>query len=144
MENQSMKHLELPEHEDLPVNDSLKFMLKEQNWLNQRIYPVVLKNLRLQSLPQPENFTTLVKEEMSKEYLVAIMRECAEALDMINSKAWKKTRNYIDSREFKFELIDIQHFLLSLYDIWGMNRDEVMRYYMAKNKENHARVERNY
>ena len=63
---------------------------------------------------------------------------------MINSKPWKRTQKEVNVKELKFEMIDMQHFLNSLYDIWGMDRDEVLKYYIAKNEENCDRVRRGY
>lgn len=144
MENQSMKHLELPDAASTPAGCGLKYMMDNQKELNERIYPIVLANLRRDDHVNTKVAVILERDALTKEYLLAIIRECAEALDMLNSKPWKKTQKEIDVNELKFEFIDIQHFVCSLYDVWTMSRDEVMQYYMAKNKENHNRVERNY
>lgn len=144
MEFQSMKHLEIVPPERFPQGDSLILMIRLQRELNAKIYPIVMKNLRLQSLCEPESFTMFVKEEMTKEYLLAIIRECTEALDMINSKSWKQTKKDVNIRELKFEFIDIQFFTNCLYDIWMMNKNEVLGIFLAKYQENLERNKNGY
>lgn len=141
MEMQDMRELEKPT--EIPAGDKLEIMLKMQHDINKKIYPIVMQNLRM-GIYYSEKFTESEKERLTKEYLLAIMRECCEALDLLNCKPWKKTQKPIDIENFKYEIIDIQHFLNSVYDIWEMDSNEVMKYYISKNKENHNRVERNY
>lgn len=151
MEFQSMAKLKILK--DLPKEDALDLMIRLQKELNATIYPTVLKNLNVKKYIETdeailgksdEEVREETKELMTKEYLLAIIRECCEALDMINSKAWRKTIKKVDIRELKFEFIDLQHFINSLYDIWGMDRDEVLGIFMAKYKENQRRHENGY
>lgn len=156
MEFQSMKHLPLVPPENFPktadglkYEDGLEILLKEQYLLNRKIYPLALKNLHLDEHLLIDGlghvkFTDEQKEAMTKEYLLAIIRECCEALDMINSKFWKQTRKDVDVTELKYEFIDIQHFVNSLYDIWQMDRNEVLGIFLAKVKENHERNKKKY
>lgn len=141
MEMQDMRELEMPT--EIPTGDKLETMLNMQHEINQKIYPIVMQNLRMGAFQKP-SFTEIEKELLTKEYLLAVIRECCEAMDLINCKPWKKTHKEIDIENFKYEIIDIQHFINSVYDIWEMDSNEVMKYYISKNKENHNRVERNY
>ena len=133
MEKQSMKHLKLSDN--LPEGDALDIMLRTQLDINKRI---LSQWANLDKLSEPE------RENLTKEYSLALIREVAELLDQINSKFWKKTRKPIDIEEVKYEIIDIQHFLNSLYLIWGMERDDVLKHFLAKAQENFARTERGY
>lgn len=150
MEFQNMKHVELPEL--LPTGDSTEIMLEMQKQINKQIYPIVFKNLRLnsnlskeRSIPETaKEFAPEEIEEFTKEYLVAIIRESAETLDMINSKPWKISRKSIDPREIMFELIDIHKFLNSLYDIWGMTKEDILKYYIGKHNEVQRRIDNGY
>ena len=140
---QNMNHIELPK--EVPAEDGLKQMLDLQKKINSEIYPIVLKNLRITSVVTPKDELILkYKEELTKEYLLAIIRECAETLDMINSKPWKNTTFVADVREVKFEFIDIQKFLNSIYDIWKMDREEILKFYIAKHQEVKRRVDSGY
>lgn len=139
---QSMKHLKISAP---PKGDGLEIMLNKQKEINSRIYENVLNKIGYKdSHYDLIGFSDDEKESLSKEYLLAIMRECVEALDLINSKPWKQSKIEVDEVEFKYELIDIQHFINTLYDVWGMDRNEVLSFYISKNKENHARVSRKY
>ena len=84
------------------------------------------------------------RNDLSKEYGLALMMECAEFIDQLSWKFWKKTKNKLDIEEIKFELIDIQHFLNCLYLIWGMGKEDIFAYYMAKANENIKRQKGNY
>ena len=149
MEFQKMKDLRIVPPEELPRTCGLSTMLEKQKELNESIYPIVLKNLRLSNLEELENYSieeiiSKHKESLTKEYLLAIIREACEALDMINSKSWKTTKKEVDEIELKYEIIDVQHFVNSLYDIWKMDRNEIMGIFMAKYQENKRRVENGY
>lgn len=148
-EFQSMKHLRIVPPEEIPEQDGLFLMLEMQKKLNEKIYPIILRNLNLIPEDYLEDYTIdeLIlqkKEELTKEYLLAIIRECSEALDLINSKPWKQTKKEVDEIELKYEFIDIQHFINSLYDIWQMNRDEILGIFLSKYKENERRNKSGY
>lgn len=140
MEFQDMAKLEFPI--EIPEGDKLGIMLKMQKDVNSRFFPIVMQKLRMGT--KYSKFNMSEKEELSKEYLLAIMRECSEALDLINSKPWKKSTKVVDVENFKYEIIDIQHFINTLYDIWEMDENEVIKYYIAKNQENNNRIKRSY
>ena len=147
LEFQSMKNLHVVQPNQLPKCDALEKMLELQKSLNANVYPKVMNNIGIPSNKEDvPSLMTLecIKDKLSKEYLLAIIRECCEALDQLNSKAWKDTKKKIDVLELKFELIDSQFFLNSLYDIWDMTRDEVLGFYLAKHKENIRRHENGY
>jgi len=144
MEFQSMEHLKLPERHEVPPGDALEIMLQMQKNLNQKVYPKVLKNLGAHSSSPLDVSLTFYKEELTKEYLLAIIRECCEALDMINSKPWRDTIKPVNEVELKYEFIDLQHFMLTLYELWGMDKFTILRYYIAKNNENRKRVQDGY
>lgn len=59
-------------------------------------------------------------------------------------KFWKKTANEPDQHEVKMEIIDCYHFLMRLTQLYFESPEEFYAYYAAKNKENHARIERKY
>jgi len=128
MELQTMDHLKIRE---ALGGDGLELLLKHQRLINAHI-----KNL--------DNLKQKEKELLTKEYILALTAEAYEALDLINWKFWKKGKKEINVRELKFELIDIQHFLNCLYILWGMDRNEIVAYFMAKGQENIKRQERGY
>lgn len=84
------------------------------------------------------------KEELTLQFIVAIMAELGEVLEGINWKHWKKTKVEISKDYIKLELIDIQHFLNNLYLIWDMNDEEVNTIYYLKNLENRRRQQSGY
>lgn len=133
MEFQSMKKVKLRKNK-IPVN-ILQAMLNSQKELNKKYYPMVLKKLRLNKFD---------KEVLTNEYLTALIQEVCEARDLINWKGWKQSQHKVDALELKFEMIDIMHFLLTLFDIWEMDSAEIYKYYQAKNGENHSRIKRKY
>src|SRR5437868_6149505 len=80
-------------------------------------------------------------------------REHVEMLEQLPSKDWKKDHNAAidkivadDTRiEIKFEAIDQLHFWLNQAIALGFESwDEIVRWYLAKNKENFARQDRGY
>lgn len=142
MKFQPMSHLKIVLPKDFPKEDGLQLMLRLQRELNETIYPIVLKNIGAKGTTR--DYVYSYKQELTKEYLLAIIRECCEALDMINSKPWKRTPIAVNQKELKFEFIDIQHFILSLYDIWHMDKNEVIGIFLAKYKENKERVKNGY
>jgi len=49
-----------------------------------------------------------------------------------------------DKKELQMELIDIQHFLFNMMLAAGLNPQDLMNMYFAKNKENRERQKRGY
>lgn len=118
----------------------MKEMLELQRTLEQKI-----KSTRGKCALDCESIQE--KEEMTKEFVIAIVAELIETLDWINWKAWRKTRIEITPEriyELKVELIDIQHFLNNLYLIWGMDEKEIKELYEKKHMENIKRQEDGY
>ncbi|MCL2630593.1 MAG: dUTPase [Firmicutes bacterium] len=74
---------------------------------------------------------------LQKETL-AMISELAELLDEVNFKWWKNPKE-LNIDNIKNELIDILHFFASMCLKAGMNADEVLERYIAKNKENFLR-----
>ena len=64
MEFQKMKDLRIVPPEELPRTCGLSTMLEKQKELNESIYPIVLKNLRLSNLEELENYS--IEEIISK------------------------------------------------------------------------------
>lgn len=56
---------------------------------------------------------------------------------------WKKNQNW-NTDNFKEEIIDLFHFVGNLCLVAGMNSDEILERYLAKNAENIARQQRGY
>lgn len=84
------------------------------------------------------------KEQMTKEYVLAILDELSEVLMQINWKIWKKSKIKIDELELKYELIDILIFTITLMQVWGMDAKEAYQLYLNKTGENHERIKRRY
>lgn len=49
-----------------------------------------------------------------------------------------------DQLEIKFEMIDILHFMLNMFQALGMDAEEIFKLYYLKNAENFARQDRGY
>lgn len=49
-----------------------------------------------------------------------------------------------DQLEIKFEMIDILHFVLNMFQALGMDSDEIFKLYFLKNAENFARQDNGY
>jgi dimeric dUTPase (all-alpha-NTP-PPase superfamily) len=89
------------------------------------------------------NFGNLSLEEKTawtKEFMTCLNVEFAELLDQLPHKHWKDYTGFEPNlKEIKFEIIDILHFFLSLCLVWDMTAEEMLKYYIAKNKHNHVR-----
>lgn len=125
---QSMSHLTPTEIDE--GCDQLHRMLELQREFNKRFL-------------DESKLTLEDKQEWTKRLLLAMFNEMAELQDQINWKWWKKPVP-VNEHEIMFELIDIQMFLNSLYQIWGMDYKMVASYFEAKMQENHNRQKRGY
>lgn len=84
-----------------------------------------------------------VKEQWTKEFVMASIDELTEVLREVNWKHWKRDKP-IDEAKIKSELIDLLHFFLSLCLVWGMDAEEISDVYFDKHKENYERQKRGY
>lgn len=89
------------------------------------------------------NFGNLTLEEQTKwtkEFVMCLNNEFTELIEQLPWKHWKNYEGFEPNmKEIKFEIIDILHFFLSLCLVWDMSAEEILKYYIAKNKHNHAR-----
>lgn len=82
--------------------------------------------------------------ENIKNQTLAIIDEVMEALREIKWKPWKKTDNQFDLVSYRFELIDVFHFLINLFLLAGMTPELVMKYFFNKNRINIKRQRDGY
>ncbi len=71
------------------------------------------------------------------------LRETAWKNPELISCGWKKGQKF-NEENFKEELIDLWHFLINLSIASGMTPAELFKRFNSKNKENHARQDRDY
>lgn len=128
MENQSMAHLSPNKIDE--SRDQLNKMLEVQKEFNKKFYDKTTMTLE-------------DKQEWTQKLVLAIHGELSEIQEHINWKWWKKP-TLINEHEIRYELADIQAFLNSLYDVWGMDYKMVAGYYESKMEENHNRQKRGY
>lgn len=111
---------------------SLQEIFEEQKKLNERINPDLYKEIE-----DPE-----IRRRKFLDFELALRQECAEAVDSLNWKWWKKTTDDWDN--IKIELVDILHFWVSMCTIAGLSAEEVIALYLKKNKLNHFRQDQGY
>ena len=74
-----------------------------------------------------------------------LIREVCEALDEVpGTKHWKKGEPPLDREKLLEELVDVFHFLVSLFILSGYSAEEVHQAYLNKNFINHVRSLSNY
>ena len=117
--------------------DTLKEILKKQMEINKKV------SWKWEELEE-NNVSLAMRQELTKEYTLALMMECAELLEKINWKFWKKTQKDIAIKRICEEIIDIGHFWFSLCLIWWMDDKKIKRMYLQKAAENIKRQERGY
>ena len=127
MNFQSMKHLKTKRLAKKLPYDMLEEIFKRQLQLNQKF-----------------DYWGTGQEKLTKEFSLAIISEVGELLDQVNWKVWKKQYKAVDVEELRYELIDIFIFTITLMQVWKMDSKDLMKYYLAKTGENHARIKRNY
>jgi dimeric dUTPase (all-alpha-NTP-PPase superfamily) len=77
------------------------------------------------------------------EEVTEIMRETAYKNPDFVPFGWKKGQQF-NEENFKEEIIDLIHFVMSLAIVSGMDSDEIFDRYIKKNKKNHKRQEDGY
>ena len=70
--------------------------------------------------------------------VLAMLSELAELLDEVNFKWWKNPKP-VNQDALRDELVDILHFFVSMCLRAGMDADELLARYLAKNEENFRR-----
>ncbi len=87
---------------------------------------------------------TYMCEGYTKEYILAAVDELFEVLHEINWKVWKKQRKQINIDKIREELIDVFHFLINLFILWGITPEMLEELYLKKNAENQKRQNEGY
>lgn len=78
------------------------------------------------------------KEEWLQKQVLAMLSEISELLNEVNFKWWKNPKP-LDEKAIANELVDILHFMVSMFLHAGMTADDVLKVYLEKNKENYKR-----
>lgn len=73
----------------------------------------------------------------------ALLDEIHEAMGEVGWKRWATSR-HVNEEEFKGELIDAWHFMMNLFDLAGMDAEEVFQRYNAKRDRNDVRQDNGY
>lgn len=84
------------------------------------------------------------QEEMTQIFAQAIASEAQELMNNTNWKPWKETKKEFNRTETIYEYVDILHFIINGLLALDCGAEELMQHYLAKNKENHERIKRNY
>lgn len=116
----------------IPPGDALQFLLEQQYDLITTYY-----------MPRPEDLTIDQKLYWTQDLIMALYSEISELQDQTPWKWWKKKYEF-NEKELKFEIIDILKFLLTIMLVWEMDKDEILKFYMAKFQENVRRQENGY
>lgn len=82
-------------------------------------------------------------QEYKNMMILALIRECTEALNETKWKSWKKNQVY-EQEKYKDELVDCLFFLMNLIISANMDSKELYDRYINKHKINLERIERNY
>lgn len=82
---------------------------------------------------------------LTKELVLAVLAELGEVLEWTNWKPWKSpVPDKPNVEELRVELIDLQHFLINLYMLWGVTPDLLLEAFEAKHRENVRRQVEGY
>lgn len=102
-------------------------IFQKQDELNKRLLPGV---------------HLLHNTEYALKFILALRQEVCELVDSLDWKWWKKGED--DWNNFQVELIDILHFLVSLFLISGMSPGDVVNGYRNKHALNNERQDKGY
>lgn len=83
-------------------------------------------------------------EKWVLNYITALEQECSELRDSTNWKWWRSQKDSFDIQNIWVELIDMLHFWMSACMVAGLNPDDILRMYAAKNKVNFDRQDSGY
>lgn len=105
------------------------------------------KQIELNTRINPDLYELAIDcEETRKNQImlfnIAMQQEQSELIDSLDWKWWKQGDN--DWANAKVELVDILHFLVSMFTILGMDANDVMEMYFKKNNLNHKRQDGGY
>ena len=81
----------------------------------------------------------------TKEWVLAIVAELGEILEWTNWKPWKtRAEDLPNIEELRIELIDVLHFILNLFIVWGVTPDLLMELFERKHRDNVLRQTKGY
>ena len=118
-------------------NDKLDLIFEKQKILQKRFI-----DFNQADLAYKQKYINLMILSCLDE-LSEVLRETAWKNPSFVEFGWKNTQIF-DNEKFKEELVDLAHFFINLCLASGMSSDEFFERYINKNKENHARQNRNY
>lgn len=82
---------------------------------------------------------------LTKELVLAMLAELGEVLEWLNWKPWKRpAADRPNVEELRVELVDLQHFLVNLFMLWGLTPEALFEAFEAKHRENVRRQVEGY
>lgn len=67
-------------------------------------------------------------------YLLGLVSEIDEVLRDINWKRHRKNRTRLDRENLGYELADLMKYMISLWEVWGFDQNEMLRFCHAKSE----------
>jgi len=92
---------------------------------------------------RPESFSDEDRKAWILKYARAMSQEIAELTDSVPWKWWADYQNF-DPQNIKVELVDLLHFLISSFQVMGLESEDVFRLYTQKHEVNLNRQKDGY
>lgn len=108
--------------------DSLKELWKIQKSFNVKVIDF-------------KNITDKERCKLTEEYILSCIKELVEVADEVSYKTYKETKP-INKANIKEELIDVQKFLICLFQIWDIEPEEFVAEFKRKSKVVELRYEK--
>lgn len=86
------------------------------------------------AIPNFKNLDDKSRQELTKQFVLYINAEIIELLNSVNWKPHRSSSKKINKQNILEELVDIQKFLLGLFQIWGISPEEFVDVFYRKSE----------
>lgn len=76
--------------------------------------------------------TLYENQKWTKEYVLALLKECSEVLDNINWKTHRKDDHDVIESNIIEELVDVQKYLVNIVQLWGYSSEDFYNEFVRK------------
>lgn len=126
----------------LPEGNWLQYLFDQQRTFSDRF---IHFDKFAEEVAKAKNARKDPRVKWTEDFIACISNELEELREWLPWKHWRQYEDFqLNEKEIKYELIDILHFLLDLFLVWGMTPEEIMRMYIAKMQQNIERQESGY
>lgn len=140
----NITHVKLPEGFIENAGDLLGFLLETQRNHAEKYLEIERANGYIRPESYPIDINARHDQELVKSLAFRAIEELCEATNTLKIRPHSQTEYLTDEEHFLEEMVDFLHYVLELFVVLGLSKEDLVKLYFKKSEVNKFRRETNY